>query len=43
MFSPGTEAFAPSVKDLVQELEGQLLELESEKIVLELGMECLSE
>ena len=31
------------LKDSVQELEGQLLELESEKIALELGMERLSE
>ena len=31
------------LKDLVQELEGRLLELESEKIALELGMERLSE
>ena len=30
------------LKDTVQELEGQLLELESEKVVLELGMKCLS-
>src|ERR1700753_2935378 len=31
------------LKDSVQELEGRLLELESEKIVLEFGMERLSE
>src|SRR6201992_1026553 len=31
------------LKNSIQELEGRLLELESEKIVLELGMECLSE
>ena len=31
------------LKDSVQELEGRLLKLESEKITLELGMERLSE
>src|SRR6201995_3801457 len=31
------------LKDLIQELEGRLLELESEKIALELDMERLSE
>ena len=31
------------LKDSVQELEGRILELESEKIALELGMERLSE
>src|SRR6201992_2889620 len=31
------------LKESVQELEGQILELESEKIALELGMERLSE
>src|ERR1700753_3723292 len=31
------------LKDLVQELEGRLLKLESEKIMLELGMKRLSE